>query len=386
MPNPNLSVSSNSPVQPPAAGQRLKLKDPKELFNSAPAAPPAPTPAADRSQVKAPAAGNAQQSVSIVDQPAKQVEITEADLKWFTEIQQVPADQVTEADAQRFQNILGVLQARQQEAATRAGLTPEDMAWAQEYQLKAAQGQPMNDADNDKYNKIVTRLEAAAQQAAQPAQKPAAAPAQQPAQAQVVQPPAQQPSAASTDASSALANLTPVVNPESKPPVDLAPKFKELDDLLGQKEYMFFGKHSQPDAIRQTGVQIWLDGKPEDKLKLAQKLVTAGQSELLARIMNHEETSEMEAARIMSDKDFPLVEFMKGINDNQAYTALRSLSSVALTGEKTSLAALDKSIAAFDRVWDREAPFDRFKNALTAENKWNKLPADLRGKIDKLLD
>lgn len=397
MPNPNMSVSSSSPAQPPAAtGRKPKLKDPNELFKAAPATAPAPAPAApqDRSQAKAPAAGNATQSVSIVDQPA--TEVTEADLKWFMEIQQKPADQVTPKDAERFQQILGVLQTRQQEAAARAGLTPDDMAFAQEYQLKAAQEQPVTAQETARYTNIVTRLETAAQQPAQQPVKPA-----QPAQAavtpQAAQPakpaqPAAQPAqpagqpAQSTDATAALANLTPVVNPEVKPPVDLGPKFQELDNLLGQKQYMVFGKPANPEGVRTTGVQIWLDGKHEDRLKLAQKLVTAGQSELLARIMNHEETSELEAARMMSEKDFPVADYMKAIDDTHAYTALRALSSVATSGEKSSAAALDKAVAAFDRVWDREAPFERLKNALTAEGTWNKLPADLRTKIDKLID
>ncbi|MBF2052449.1 MAG: LysM peptidoglycan-binding domain-containing protein [Candidatus Sericytochromatia bacterium] len=226
---------------------------------------------------------------------------------------------------------------------------------------------------------LYQRATAKEEAAPQPAQQPAATPAQASAA-----PVPQQPEAADDD--SAFANLQPVIDNNSKPPVDLSSKHAELEDLVSQKKYTFFGGATQPDQIRATGVQIWLDGNLEDRVRVANTLVNNGQSELLGRIMGHEETSKLEIAEVMSHAQFPVKEFMGNVDDNRAFLILNALSEVAVMGEGKSAQVLSDVADGYSgRFRDREAPFNRLRNQHQAVGTWNQLPADLRQKIDQLL-
>ena len=340
------------------------LKDPQTLF------------AADSSQAKAPPAGAAKQKVEIVDTGA---EVTQADVEWASAMEQKAAKgyEATPAEVSRYQNILQTLQARQQAQATAAGVPPEDMAWAAQLEAKANEGYKATPEEVTRYKQILNKLQAH-KDAQQPAQ------AAQPAQPAATQtPPGPQP--ATADSTAAVAALKPIVQPDAKPPVDLAAKFKELDKLLEQKKYMIVGGPADLENVRQTGVQIWIDGKPEDRVQLAKKLAEYGQSELLGRVMAHVETNELEIAQVMGMEGFPVEKFMGAVDDNRAFLILNSLATVALTGEASSAKVLEKVVASYDRWWDREAPFDQLKNQLKAQGNWEKLPAGLRGKIDELL-
>ncbi|MGV3524922.1 MAG: LysM peptidoglycan-binding domain-containing protein [Candidatus Sericytochromatia bacterium] len=196
-----------------------------------------------------------------------------------------------------------------------------------------------------------------------------------------------QPSApsASSDAAAALGNLQPVVDENARPPVDVSSKFQELDGLLKEKKYMFFGAATRPDDIRAVGVQIWLDGQVDDRVKLANTLVSNGQAELLGRIMSHEETQPVEIAQVMSQPAFPVGEYMKALDDNQAFLVLNALSGVAAMGEPQSARVIGDTVKAYDGIMDREGPFKQLREHHQSVGSWNQLPADLRQQIDQLL-
>ncbi|HEY9842330.1 MAG TPA: hypothetical protein V6D23_17850, partial [Candidatus Obscuribacterales bacterium] len=149
--------------------------------------------------------------------------------------------------------------------------------------------------------------------------------------------------------------------------------------------YMIVGGAAQPEQVRQTGVQIWLDGKVDDRVSLANKLVNNGQGELLGRIMSHEETTPQEISQVMSQPTFPVAGFMKAIDDTHAFQVLNSLGSLAITGDKGSAQVIAQTATAYDGWRDREAPFTRLKQHFQAQGNWDKLPANLRAQIDELL-
>lgn len=205
------------------------------------------------------------------------------------------------------------------------------------------------------------------------------APSPQPAQVGATAP------AEVVDAENPLANLQPVLDPNGPAPVDLSAKFQQLETLLDQKQYMFFGKITQPEEVRATGVQLWLEGNIQDRVKLATILVDHNQAELLGRVMAHEETKPLEIAQVMSQPEFPVQAYMNGLDDNQAFLVLNSLSSVAAMGESSSASVISQTIQGYDRMLDREAPFERLKNHHVAQGSWETLPANLRSEIDQLL-
>jgi len=221
----------------------------------------------------------------------------------------------------------------------------------------------------------------AAQQA--PAQSPA--PGGTPAQANAAAPTAAAPTNTG-DASTAIGNLQPVVDANGRPPVDLEGKHQELESLLNDKKYYFFGGTNQPDQARATGVQIWLDGDINDRVRLSNTLVSNGQSEVLGRIMSHEETTALDVTEVMSQAQFPVTEFMNKLNDNQAFIVLNSLSSVAAMGEPKSAQVMGKIVEGYDGTFkDREAPFNQLRQFHQSQNSWEALPANLRQQIDNLL-
>lgn len=363
----NMSVQPQQPIQPvttssPVPPSRPELKTPDSLFK--------PFDQQDQSHAVSPPAGGATQTVPLFDEntsPPSQA-VSPEDLQWASQIEQQAAGgyEATPEEVARYQNILQSLQAQQQQQATAAGIPPEDMQWASELEAKASQGGQVTPEETERYQAILAKLQAAAPAA--PVQS-ASAPTPQPG----------------GDAAAAVSHLEPVVDPGSKPPIDLGVKFQELETLLGQKKYMIFGEYTQPEQIRATGVQIWLDGNLDDRLKLAQLLVDNGQSEVLGRVMGHEETNVLEIAELMSKEGFPVKDYMNALDDNEAFLVLNSLSSVAAMGEASSVKVIEQVIDGYDRIWDREAPFERLKNHHQSQGTWETIPADLRQKIETLL-
>lgn len=371
----NLSVNSaKTPVPAPQAAQAQaapqaakptpeQLRDPEHLVK--------PLARPDQSQAKAQAAGKAVQSVALVDTPAQP---SDEDIVWATQLKE-KAEQgykPTETEANRFNNIVKALQAQaaqqpqaaagQAAQASPTGVSPEELAWAQALETKVNGGYSPKPEEVARYQQIFQAV-----QASQAAQAPPAAPGGAPAP---VGPAAQ--TARGSQAAPAE-------------PVNVKAKFQELDELMAKKQYIVFGSPAEPEKVRQTAVQIWLDGKDEDKLELAKKLVSNGQSEILGRVLSHQETNEIETAQLMSQKDFPIAKFMSDLDDSHAFLVLKSLAGVAATGEKSSAKVIEQTVAAYDKIWDREAPFKQLKADLQATKQWEKLPADLRTKIDTLL-
>lgn len=194
------------------------------------------------------------------------------------------------------------------------------------------------------------------------------------------------PAPAEGDAATAIANLQPVIENNGRPPVDVASKHQELESLLNDKKYYFFGGTNQPDQARATGVQIWLDGNLDDRVRLANTLVSNGQAEVLGRIMSHEETTALDVTELMSQPQFPVSDFMNKLDDNQAFIVLNSLSSVAAMGEPKSAQVIGKIVESYDGTFtDREGPFKQLRQFHQSQNSWEALPANLRQQIDKLL-
>lgn len=377
----NLSVNAQQPIQPaqssPTTSQKptpkTELKTPDKLF--------AAFEQPDQSKAKSPPAGAATHQVNLVEE-ASVPEPTPEDIQWASELETKAAKgyEATPEETKRYQKVLLGLQAKQQAAAKAAGIPDEDMKWAAELEAKASQGYQATPEEVTRYQGILSKLQGGAQQQAPAAPQAPNAPSTTTAPSAPAAP--QAPDSTET----AVADLNPVVDPNAKPPVDMTAKFQELDALLAQKKYMFFGEVNQPDQVRATGVQIWLDGSQEDRLQLAQKLVAGGQSELLGRVMSHEETKPLEIAQLMSKADFPVQDFMKDLDDNHAFLILDSLATVAAMGEPSSSKVMEKVISAYDgRLWDREGPFKQLKNDRQAQGNWETLPAELRQKIDELL-
>lgn len=235
-----------------------------------------------------------------------------------------------------------------------------DLEWALQLQQKVQAGYQPSESEVTRYNSLVD-------------------------QAQAAEAPTQPTAPAQADPNNPIANITPVADPNARPPVDVAPLHKQLGDLLGQKQYMFFGNVAQPEQVRALGVQIWLDGKLDDRVQLANALVKNGQAELLGRVMSHEETTTAEITQVMSQAQFPVGEYMKALDDNRAFQVLHALAGEAVKGNAAASGVIAQTVQAYDGWRDREAPFNRLKQQHQALGNWDKLPADLRGKIDELL-
>lgn len=182
----------------------------------------------------------------------------------------------------------------------------------------------------------------------------------------------------------------PAQAPQPAPQADNAPatqgaKFEQLNDLLSQKKYIFMGGPTQPDAVRATSVQIWLDGNLQDRLQLSNTLVENGQSEILGRIMNHQETQPLEVAQLMTQGDFPVSKFMNDLSDNRAFLVLNSLADIAATGESQSAGVILATVEAYDGFRDREAPFEQLRQHQQAQGTWNQLPGSVQRGINELL-
>ncbi len=171
------------------------------------------------------------------------------------------------------------------------------------------------------------------------------------------------------------------------PTADLSPQKAQLDKLLDDKKYMFFGGPNQPEEIRGTAVQIWEQGSVADKVELANTLVSKGQSEVLGRILTHQSIDPMLTTQIMSEPGFPVAEFMNNISDNAAFVVLDKLATVsAQYGEPNSAKLLGQIAESFDGTFsDREKPFSQLRQQHQASGTWAQLPPSVTQQIDKLL-
>lgn len=243
-----------------------------------------------------------------------------------------------------------------------APISQADLEWAVAIQTKVEKEQYQPNAEEvARYQDLVARAEAAEKAAVTPTPAPA------------------------TDAQGPLGNIQPVVDPKARPPVDVSPLHAKLGELLSQKQYIYFGSTTQPEQVREVGVQIWLDGKVDDRVKLANTLVSNGQSDLLGRVMSHQETTPEEIGEVMSHPQFPVGAYMKALNDGDAFQVLNSLSGLALKGNAPAAQVIAQTVTAYDGWRDREAPFNRLKQHHVAQGTWQQMPAELRGKIEELL-
>ncbi|PKL75644.1 MAG: hypothetical protein CVV27_14265, partial [Candidatus Melainabacteria bacterium HGW-Melainabacteria-1] len=242
------------------------------------------------------------------------------------------------------------VQAPVQTPAPSQALTQAELDWAVDLQSKITdQGYAPNPTEQARYTEVVERYQQS-EAAAQPPAQPVATP-----------------------------------SPAQPAPANVAPLFDQLDKLLKEKKYMFVGGAAQPDQVRATGVQIWLDGQLADRVKLANTLVSNGQSDLLGRVMSHEETTEQDISQVMSQAQFPVSAYMKALDDNKAFLVLNSLANVAARGDTGAAGVIGQTVTAYDGWRDREAPFNQLRSHHQAQGTWNALPSDLRSKIDELL-
>lgn len=371
---------------------------------------------------------------------AQQAGVSENDFVWAQqlEVQLAQNYQPNDQEIQRYNQIVTQLRgappveaaspASPPQAAAQAptgsapGISQEEYNWAVTLEQKVQQGYSPTQVEVDKYQQINQRVVSARQQEASPAvPAPVKAPVPQAEQAKpesnthpavqlAPQPtlPQQPEITAAAEATQPIpvsaqpapvAPVTPVANEAVdlgnlvKEKVDLSEKFASLSAILDQSylsrklEGLMSGQQADVAAqVNPIGVQIWLDGDLQDKLRLSTMLVKGGQSELLGRIMSHEETQPLQVAELMSQASFPVQDYMNALSDNQAFVVLNSLASVAQTGEPSSAQIIQKTIDGYDRFWDREAPFEQLKNSLSAQGQWEQLPAALRTSIDKLID
>lgn len=379
MPN----ISSSAPSYPTNAPNRPQLKPIEELLSptNTPSAPAAQAPT--QYQPTPAPAGSAQQSVSLVDTN----EVSQAELEWAVALEQKAArgENISEAELAKHTDIMDRLSAQRMAVAEKAGVSNADFQWASQLEQQSAQGYQPQPAEVEKYQAIAAKIQAyeagqsAAPQPAQPAQQP------QPAQPQ----PTPQPTAPAEGGDMDLGNMNLV-----KDKVDLTPKFEALEQITNQNYFMKqLEGMTAPEAVeerqqqaREVGVQIWLDGDTQDRVRLSQNLIETDYANVVSRIMTHQETSTADMLAVMQDPGFPVKEYMNALEDNDAFLILNSLSNEAIKGNDAAAQIMDQAVSAYDRFWDREAPFEQLRNQMYANGSWQSLPPQLQQRIDDLLD
>lgn len=376
---PNVSSTSHSyPTQ-----NRPQLKPIEELLAPQQARPQAPVNNAPTQYQPTPApAGSAQQSVSLVDD----TEVSQADLEWAVALEQKASrgEPISDAELAKHTQIMDRLSAQRMALAEKAGVSRTDFQWASDLEQKSAQGYQAQPAEVERYQAIAAKIQAYESGAA-PAQP--AAPTPQPQQSA---PQPQQPAAPATNQGGMdLGNLNLV-----KDKVDLTPKFEALEQITDQNYFMKkLEGMTAPEAVeerqqqaREIGVQIWLDGDVQDRVRLSQNLVETGYAGVVSRIMTHQETRGSDMLAVMKDPGFPMTDYMNALEDNEAFLILNSLSQEAIKGEGAAVQLMEQAVSAYDRFWDREAPFEQLKNQMQANGSWQQLPAHLQTRINDLLD
>ncbi len=382
---PNVSSTSHSyPTQ-----NRPQLKPIEELLAPQQASPQAPVNNAPTQYQPTPApAGSAQQSVSLVDD----TEVSQADLEWAVALEQKASrgEPISDTELAKHTQIMDRLSAQRMALAEKAGVSRADFQWASDLEQKSAQGYQAQPAEVERYQAIAAKIQAYESGQA-PAQQPAAPAPQSQPQPQQPAPQAPQPTApaANNQGGMDLGNLNLV-----KDKVDLNPKFEALGQITDQNYFMKkLEGMTAPEAVeerqqqaREIGVQIWLDGDVQDRVRLSQNLVETGYAGVVSRIMTHQETRSSDMLAVMKDPGFPMTDYMNALEDNEAFLILNSLSQEAVKGDNAAVQLMEQAVSAYDRFWDREVPFEQLKNQMQANGSWQQLPAHLQTRIDDLLD
>lgn len=373
---PNVTPSTHSyPAQ-----NRPTLKPIEELLSPSSPQTTSPSSAATQYQPTPAPAGRAQQSVPLVD---ISTEVSPEELEWAVALEQKASrgENVSEAELAKHTGIMDRLSAQRMEVAERAGVSNADFQWASHLEQQSAQGYQAQPAEVERYQAIAAKIQAyeAPAQPVQPVQ-----PSPQPSQTTPQQP--TPPAPASGDL-----NLTGMDLVKDK--VDLNPKFESLSQITDQNYFMKqLEGFTAPEAVdqrkqqaREVGVQIWLEGDTNDRVRLAQNLVETGFSDVVSRIMTHQETRSEDMLAVMKSSGFPVADYMNALKDNDSFLILHSLSKEAIKGNPDAAKLIDQTVSAYDRAWDREAPFEQLRNQLQSNGSWQSLPAALQQRIDKLL-
>jgi hypothetical protein len=386
---PNVTPSTHSyPTQ-----NRPTLKPIEELL-SPPSQQSAPQAQAPTQYQPTPApAGSAQQSVSLVDTPSS-TEVSPEELEWAVALEQKASrgENITEAELAKHTGIMDRLSAQRMDVAERAGVSNADFQWASNLEQQSAQGYQAQPAEVERYQAIAAKIQAyegggsAPAPTQQPAQPTQPTPAQQPAPQAGPQP------TAPTPTDSGDVNLGGMALVKDK--VDLTPKFESLSQITDQNYFMKqLEGFTAPEAVdqrkqqaREVGVQIWLEGDVNDRVRLSQNLVETGYADVVSRIMTHQETRGEDMLAVMKSPGFPVAEYMNALKDNDSFLILNSLSNQAIKGNADAANLIDQTVSAYDRMWDREAPFEQLRNQMQSNGTWQSLPAALQQRIDKLLN
>lgn len=377
---PNVTPSTHSyPTQ-----NRPTLKPIEELLSPPPQQSAAPEPAPTQYQPTPAPTGSAQQSVSLVDTPSS-TEVSPEELEWAVALEQKASrgETITEAELAKHTSIMDRLSAQRMEVAERAGVSNADFQWASNLEQQAAQGYEAQPAEVERYQAIAAKIQA--YEAGNAAPTPAA-----PTNAPAPQQPAPAPVPASAEASDLNLGGMDLV----KEKVDLTPKFEALTQITDQNYFMKqLEGFTAPEAVdqrkqqaREVGVQIWLEGDVNDRVRLSQNLVETGYADVVSRIMTHQETRGEDMLAVMKSPGFPVADYMNALKDNESFLILNTLSNEAIKGNPDAANLIDQTVSAYDRMWDREAPFEQLRNQMQSNGSWQSLPAGLQQRIDKLLD
>lgn len=190
-----------------------------------------------------------------------------------------------------------------------------------------------------------------------------------------------------------VVGATPPLQPVA---VNVAPKIAELEKTLKSKTWDSYvggglvGRETinQPDVRDSLMAEIWMNGTPADRSKMAKLLVDNGQAKALGSLLGTQGVNDADVAAVVTASGFPTKVFMTGITDNQAFQVLNSVAKMATGGstQAASVKFLKDTISAYTgTIKDRETPVKQMKTQAEQENRWNNLPQDLRDSITKLL-
>ncbi|MBF2052416.1 MAG: hypothetical protein IGS03_03000 [Candidatus Sericytochromatia bacterium] len=185
-----------------------------------------------------------------------------------------------------------------------------------------------------------------------------------------------------------IANL-PAANAPQPGRLDMTPQVNQLRAVVTERSMFGYGGVTQPQAMHQLVEEIWSKGTLQNKQDMAKLLVDNKEAQTLANLLANVTVDEAEAVAVMTVPNFPGSRFMNDIDDSRAFIMLNYLSTAAAEGGDSARGARqlisDTTKAYTGTLWDREAPFERMRNTARANGNWDKLPADLRTAIDKLL-
>lgn len=161
-------------------------------------------------------------------------------------------------------------------------------------------------------------------------------------------------------------------------------RLEELANLSGWNPMNYFNAEATKAEMQEL-IQTIVNSSDEDVQKMA-NILAGSEVELLQPLLTNQATPPDAVAKIVTHPDFPVGNFMDELNDSHAYTVLYRVATAGTVEQATSF--IEKTVEEYDRFWDRETPIKNMKNSLLGENDgqfWNRLPEDLRKKIDDLL-